>query len=124
MIATASYFTTPAWIRRANGFGFAPIVAAMMLLTEAALSVLGIGVQPPGASWGTLIGDGQSLIYSRPAVAIAPGLAVVATVLGVSVIGGIAIFAADILFGVLGKDSTLTGRTETTTDPSPKEALR
>jgi exopolysaccharide production protein ExoQ len=33
-------------------------------------------------------------------------------VLGVSVIGGIAIFAADILFGVLGKDSTLTGRTE------------
>ena len=48
------------------------------LLTEAALSVLGIGVQPPDASWGTLIGDGQNLIYSRPLVAVAPGLAVVA----------------------------------------------
>jgi peptide/nickel transport system permease protein len=61
--------------------GLAPIVAAMMLLTEAALSVLGIGVQPPAASWGTLIADGQTLIYSRPWVAIAPGLAVVVTVL-------------------------------------------
>jgi peptide/nickel transport system permease protein len=61
--------------------GLAPIVAAMMLLTEAALSVLGIGVQPPTPSWGTLIADGQTLIYSRPWVAIAPGLAVVVTVL-------------------------------------------
>ena len=67
--------------------GFAPVVAAMALLTEAALSVLGIGVQAPGASWGTLIGDGQTLIYSRPAVAIAPGLAVVATVLALNVLG-------------------------------------
>lgn len=41
------------------------------------------------------------------------GLAtVLAAVLGVSVIGGIALFAADIFFGLLGKDSTLTGRTE------------
>jgi len=66
--------------------GFAPVVAAMTLLTEAALSVLGIGVQPPAASWGTLIGDGQTLIYSRPVVAIAPGLAVVATVLALNVL--------------------------------------
>ena len=67
--------------------GFAPVVAAMTLLTEAALSVLGIGVQPPQASWGTLIGDGQTLIYSRPVVAIAPGLAVVVTVLALNVLG-------------------------------------
>jgi len=67
--------------------GFAPVVAAMTLLTEAALSVLGIGVQPPAASWGTLIADGQTLIYSRPWVAIAPGLAVVATVLALNVAG-------------------------------------
>lgn len=64
--------------------GMAPIVAAMMLLTEAALSVLGIGVQPPEASWGTLIADGQTLIYSRPWVAIAPGVAVTATVLSLN----------------------------------------
>ena len=64
--------------------GLTPVVAAMTLLTEAALSVLGIGVQPPQASWGTLIADGQALIYSRPWVAIAPGLAVVAAVLALN----------------------------------------
>ena len=64
--------------------GLAPIIAAMMLLTEAALSILGIGIQPPEASWGTLIADGQSLIYSRPWVAIAPGLAVALTVLALN----------------------------------------
>ena len=64
--------------------GLAPVVAAMMLLTEAALSVLGIGVQAPAASWGTLIADGQTLLYSRPWVAIAPGVAVAATVLSLN----------------------------------------
>ncbi len=59
----------------------APTVMAFDLLTEASLSVLGVGVQPPGASWGTLIADGQGLIYARPAVAVAPGLSVVVTVL-------------------------------------------
>jgi len=67
--------------------GFAPVVMAMALLTEAALSVLSIGVQAPAASWGTLIADGQALIYTRPMVAIAPGLAVVVTVLALNVVG-------------------------------------
>jgi len=67
--------------------GFAPVVMAMALLTEAALSVLSIGVQAPAASWGTLIADGQALIYTRPMVAIAPGLAVLATVLALNVVG-------------------------------------
>ena len=67
--------------------GFAPVVMAMALLTEAALSVLSIGVQAPQASWGTLIADGQALIYTRPAVAIAPGVAVLATVLALNVVG-------------------------------------
>lgn len=67
--------------------GFVPVVAAMALLTEAALSVLSIGVQAPAASWGTLIGDGQALLYTCPAVAMAPGLAVVATVLALNVLG-------------------------------------
>jgi len=65
---------------------FAPVVMAFDLLTEAALSVLSIGVQAPAASWGTLIGDGQVLIYTRPIAAIAPGLAVVATVLALNVL--------------------------------------
>ena len=58
----------------------------MTLLTEAALSVLGLGVQPPGASWGTLIADGQNLLHQRPIVAIAPGLAVATTVLALNAI--------------------------------------
>ncbi len=65
---------------------FAPTVAAFCLLTEATLSVLGVGVQAPQASWGTLIADGQGLIYTRPVVAVAPGVAVVATVLALNVL--------------------------------------
>lgn len=65
---------------------FAPLILAFDLLTEAALSVLSIGVQPPAASWGTLIGDGQTLIYTRPVAAIAPGLAVVVTVLALNLL--------------------------------------
>ena len=60
---------------------FAPTVMAFDLLTEASLSVIGVGVQPPGASWGTLIADGQGLLYDRPVVGLAPGVAVVITVL-------------------------------------------
>lgn len=64
-----------------------PAVAAMVLLTEAALSFLGVGVQAPAASWGTMIADGQGLLLSRPLAALAPGAAVAATVLGLGVVG-------------------------------------
>ncbi len=67
--------------------GLAPIVAAMVLLTEAALSVLSVGVQAPESSWGTLLADGQALIYTRPVVAIAPGAMIMATVLALNVLG-------------------------------------
>ena len=66
---------------------FAPLIMALNLLTESALSFLAIGVQPPSASWGTIIADGQTLIYQRPLVAIAPGLCIVATVLALNVLG-------------------------------------
>lgn len=62
-------------------------IAGFELLTESALSFLSIGVQAPAASWGTLIADGQTLIYSRPLVAIAPGLLIVLTVLAVNLVG-------------------------------------
>ncbi len=64
-----------------------PIVMAIAMLTEAALSFLSIGVQPPEASWGTIILDGQGLLYTRPAVAIAPGIAIALTVLSLNVLG-------------------------------------
>ncbi|HSC49422.1 MAG TPA: ABC transporter permease [Gaiellaceae bacterium] len=64
-----------------------PLMIATTVLTEAALSFLGIGVQPPQASWGTVIDDGQSLLYTRPWVAIVPGIMIVLTVLSLNVLG-------------------------------------
>jgi peptide/nickel transport system permease protein len=66
---------------------FVPIMMALNMLTESALSFLSIGVQPPDASWGTIIQDGQSLLYSRPVVALAPGIMIVISVLSLNVFG-------------------------------------
>jgi peptide/nickel transport system permease protein len=66
---------------------FVPLMMALNMLTESALSFLSIGVQAPDASWGTIIQDGQGLLYSRPMVALAPGLAIVITVLALNVLG-------------------------------------
>lgn len=64
-----------------------PLIMAMSLLAESALSFLSIGVQAPAASWGTIIQDGEGLIYTRPMVAIAPGLAIVLVVLALNTLG-------------------------------------
>jgi peptide/nickel transport system permease protein len=64
-----------------------PLMIATTIFTEAALSFLSIGVQPPNASWGTIISDGQGLLYTRPVVAIAPGIMIVLTVLALNVLG-------------------------------------
>jgi peptide/nickel transport system permease protein len=64
-----------------------PLILAIDMLTEAALSFLSIGVQPPNASWGTIILDGQDLLYTRPTVALAPGIAIAVTVLALNVLG-------------------------------------
>ncbi len=64
-----------------------PLMIATTILTESALSFLTIGVQPPKASWGTIIDDGQNLLYSRPWVAIGPGIMIVLTVLSLNVLG-------------------------------------
>jgi peptide/nickel transport system permease protein len=66
---------------------FFPLMIATTMLTEAALSFLSIGVQPPAASWGTIINDGQDVLYTRPWVAIAPGIAIVIVVLTLNVFG-------------------------------------
>src|SRR6478672_4238963 len=64
-----------------------PLMIATTILTESPLSYLSIGVQPPNASWGTIIADGQQLLYTRPWVAIAPGIMIVLTVLSLNVFG-------------------------------------
>jgi len=66
---------------------FVPLILALNMMTESSLSFLSIGVQPPDASWGTIIQDGQGLLYSRPIVALAPGLAIVISVLALNILG-------------------------------------
>jgi peptide/nickel transport system permease protein len=64
-----------------------PLIIATTIVVEASLSYLSIGVQAPKASWGTVIQDGQGLLYTRPWVAIAPGIMIVLTVLSLNVLG-------------------------------------
>lgn len=66
---------------------FVPLMMALNIITESSLSFLSIGVQAPDASWGTIIQDGQGLLYTRPIVALAPGIAIVLTVLALNVLG-------------------------------------
>lgn len=57
------------------------------ILLESGLSFLGLGIQPPQPSWGNMIAGGRDLIVTAPWVAIAPGLALIATVLAATLIG-------------------------------------
>ena len=59
------------------------------LLAESGLSFLGLGVQPPGASWGNLLQEAQNLtnILDRPCLFIAPSLLIVLTILAYNYIG-------------------------------------
>jgi peptide/nickel transport system permease protein len=68
---------------------FIPLILAQAILLEAYLSFLGAGVQPPNASWGTLISDGLPFIEGGAAIhlTLAPGLMLVLAVLGINVFG-------------------------------------
>ena len=57
------------------------------ILLESGLSFLGMGIQPPRPSWGNMIAGGRDLIVVAPWVAIAPGLALIVTVLACTLIG-------------------------------------
>ena len=66
---------------------FSALNVANNLLLESALSFLGVGVQPPNASWGTMIATGQDLITSAPLLTIIPGTMILLTVLSLNVFG-------------------------------------
>ena len=57
------------------------------ILLESGLAFLGLGVQPPQPSWGNMIAGGRELIVTAPWVAIAPGVALILTVLGCTLLG-------------------------------------
>ena len=64
----------------------AALGVGQIVLVEAGLSFLGVGVQPPTASWGNMIADGQTHLLAAPWLAAAPGLALVLTVIAFSVL--------------------------------------
>ncbi len=65
----------------------ATLTFAHMLLAEAALSFIGLGVQAPQASWGSMLNSARSQIDNDPFLALPPGLALFLTVLSVQTLG-------------------------------------
>jgi peptide/nickel transport system permease protein len=65
----------------------ATIGMASAIIAEAALSFLGLGVQPPTPSWGTMLDAGRSHLFDAPHLTIFPGLAIALLVLGFNFLG-------------------------------------
>jgi peptide/nickel transport system permease protein len=58
-----------------------------VILLEAGLSFLGLGLRPPTPTWGNMILEGRSLLFTAPWVAVAPGIALTLTVLAFNLLG-------------------------------------
>lgn len=63
------------------------LVAGFSLTAEAALSLLGLGAQPPVASWGSMLSQGYNSIYQQPWLVVFPGLAIAVAVLAFNLVG-------------------------------------
>jgi peptide/nickel transport system permease protein len=95
MIAAESLGVKPFTIIMRHGLpnGLAPVFVAFILgvagaiLTESALSFLGIGVQPPDPSWGNILTEGKSTIEVAWWLSVYPGVAILITVLGYNLLG-------------------------------------
>ncbi len=57
------------------------------VIAEATLSFLGLGVQPPAASWGSMIRDGVRYMLAAPHMVLAPGMAIFMVVLAINILG-------------------------------------
>jgi len=60
---------------------------ARAIVAEAGLSFLGLGVAPPAASWGSMIGDGRHFLFVAPHLVTAPGAAILLTVMAFNFVG-------------------------------------
>jgi ABC-type dipeptide/oligopeptide/nickel transport system permease subunit len=58
-----------------------------LIMAEAALSFLGIGIKPPGAAWGAMVNDGYKYLTSNPMLSFAPGIAIMLVVFGFNMVG-------------------------------------
>ena len=74
-----------------NAIGLAIVATTLgvgnAILLESGLAFLGLGVQPPAPSWGNMIAGGRDLIVTAPWVSIAPGVALIVTVLACTLMG-------------------------------------
>ncbi|MGX2961639.1 ABC transporter permease [Peribacillus sp. JNUCC 23] len=66
---------------------YATMSIAGAIISEASLSFLGLGVQPPTASWGSMLQDGKNFLVLNPHMATIPGLAILITVVGINLFG-------------------------------------
>jgi peptide/nickel transport system permease protein len=65
----------------------ATLGVATAILTEASLSFLGLGAQPPTPSWGGMLSTAREQLFTAPWISIFPGLAIFITVLGLNLLG-------------------------------------
>lgn len=65
----------------------ASIGLSQAILVEAALGYLGLGVQPPAPSWGTMLNEGRTFLQNAPWLSIFPGLAILLAVLAFNLVG-------------------------------------
>jgi ABC-type dipeptide/oligopeptide/nickel transport system permease subunit len=72
---------------------FAPLLVTLtiglgaVILAEAGLSFLGVGITQPTAAWGSMVNDGYKYLLSNPALSFAPGIAIMVAVFGFNMIG-------------------------------------
>jgi peptide/nickel transport system permease protein len=81
-----------------NAVGLVVVVATLelanVIILEAALSFLGVGIRPPEVSWGTMLADGRDYLTTEWWLATLPGVAITLTILGVNLVGD---WARDVL---------------------------
>src|SRR5262245_21860408 len=65
----------------------ASLSVAFAILAEASLSFLGLGIQPPAASWGSMINAGRGYLQQAPWIVFGPGAALFVTVVGLNFVG-------------------------------------
>jgi ABC-type dipeptide/oligopeptide/nickel transport system permease subunit len=58
-----------------------------LILAEAGLSFLGIGITPPGAAWGSMVNDGYKYLLENPVLSFAPGVAIMLVVFAFMIVG-------------------------------------
>lgn len=63
------------------------LIIGTVIITEANLSYLGVGVERPNPSWGRMISDGQSYLDTSPWIALLPALSVIISVIGINLLG-------------------------------------